>query len=141
MRIEVAAEMALETRRKLQAEARAIGISEEYISVLVDAFYIKVQSHPELGPVFNEVIQDNWAEHLRKMKLFWNSIALRTGTYQGSPMKSHRALQNAKPDHFPTWLNLFETTLQETAPNQQVVDYFMNYAHVMATRLSKAMFE
>ncbi|MBX3112336.1 MAG: group III truncated hemoglobin [Fimbriimonadaceae bacterium] len=140
MRIEVAAHQALETRAQLQEQARSIGISEEYVSVLVDAFYDKVRAHPELGPVFDEVILDHWPEHLVRMKLFWNSIALRTGTYRGNPMVAHTALTNAKPGHFPIWLDLFRQTLEETAPNPEVVDYFMGYADVMGERLSKAMF-
>lgn len=140
MRIEVASHMALETRRKLQEEARAMGVTEEYISLLVDKFYDKVRAHPELGPVFNDVILDNWPEHLHKMKLFWNSIALRTGTYSGNPMPIHKALTEAKPEHFGIWLTLWDQTLQETAPQPQVVEYFMGFANVMGERLSKAMF-
>ncbi len=131
---------ALEKRRELQQAARDIGISEEYVSTLVDTFYGKVQVHPELGPVFNNVIQDRWPEHLSKMKTFWSTIALRTGRYQGNPMKVHVALTEAKPHHFSIWLKMFEETLEETAPNQQVVEYFMEYAHTMARRLSSAMF-
>lgn len=140
MNIEVAAQQALATRRELQAEARAIGVSESYISLLVDAFYDKVQIHPELGPVFNDVIQNNWPVHLQRMKLFWNSIALRTSEYQGNPLPKHKALTEAKPEHFTIWLSLFRETLSETAPSPEVVDYFMGFADAMAARLSKAMF-
>lgn len=140
MRINVNSESALETRRRLQSEARGIGITEEYVSLLVEAFYEKVRAHPELGMVFDSVIQDHWPEHLHKMKLFWNSIALRTGTYKGNPLNVHRALTEANTGHFVIWLELFQETLRETAPNHEVVDYFMGYANSMALRLSKAMF-
>lgn len=139
MRPDISA-LALETRKRLQDEARGIGISEDYVSVLVDTFYDKVRAHPELGPVFNDVIQDNWPEHLNKMKLFWCSIVLRTGTYKGNPMAAHVALTNGKPNHFEIWLALFHETLNETAPNDQVIDYFMDFANTMALRLSTAMF-
>lgn len=140
MRIELAAQTALETRKRLQDEARAIGVSEEYISKLVTDFYVKVRAHPELGPVFDDVILDNWADHLHQMEHFWTSIALRTGTYQGNPMLVHRSLTNAHPEHFTIWLDLFEQTLLETAPSPEVVDYFMGYANSIAERLSRAMF-
>lgn len=140
MKIDVASELALETRRRLQVEARAIGVSEEYISRLVDEFYLKVRSHQELGPVFDEVVKDNWAIHLERMKVFWTSIALRTGTYRGNPLPKHKALVHAKPEHFEIWLSLFEETLLETAPNQQVVDFFLETAKSMGKRLSTARF-
>lgn len=140
MRIDVATHMALETRRQLQEQARAIGVSESYVSLLVDAFYDKVRSDPVLGPVFDDVIQDHWAEHLDRMKLFWTSIALRTGTYRGYPMPVHKALTEARPEHFDMWLDHFRSTLEETAPNQDVIDYFMEFANAMGERLSRAMF-
>lgn len=140
MRIEMAAHLAQETREQLQKEARAIGVSEEYISVLVDAFYAKVRAHAELGPVFNDAIQENWPRHMQQMKLFWNSVALRTGTYKGNPMLVHKALTSAKPEHFAIWRSLFEQTLLETAPRPEVVDYFMGFANVIGERLAKAMF-
>ncbi len=131
---------ALETRKGLQDHARSIGVSEEYVSLLVDTFYNKVRTHHELGKVFDDVIQDRWPVHLAKMKSFWGSIALRTGGYKGNPMMTHAALTEAKNGHFAIWLRLFEETLNETAPTPEVVQYFMGYANTMAARLSKAMF-
>lgn len=140
IKVQLAAQTALDTRKRLQAEAMAIGVSEEYISLLVDTFYERIRDHSELGPVFNGVIQDNWPRHLAKMKLFWSSVALRTGVYSGNPMNTHKALTQAKPEHFGMWLELFKQTLQETAPNPEVVDYFMKFANNMAQRLSSVMF-
>lgn len=140
MRIEIATQIALEKRRELQAQARSIGVSEEYISELVDTFYERVRAHPELGPVFDEVIRDNWPKHLTRMKLFWSSIALRTGKYRGNPMPVHKALTNAQPEHFVMWLDLFKQTLVDTAPTPEATEYFMGFANAMGDRLSKAMF-
>ena len=140
MTTEAALLNALETRKRLQSEARAMGITEDYITLLVDAFYGKVRAHPELGPVFDNHIQDHWPDHLARMKLFWNSIALRTGTYRGNPLPVHKALSDARSEHFQIWLDLFKETLVETAPSTGVVDQFMKYATSMADRLSKAMF-
>jgi hemoglobin len=132
--------MALETRRQLQDEARGIGISEEYIDRLVERFYEKVRADADLGPVFDAVIQDHWDEHLQKMKLFWASVALRTGTYRGRPMPMHKALTDARPEHFGIWLRLFEETLAESAPSAEARQVFMEFANSIAERLSKAMF-
>jgi hemoglobin len=140
MRLEVATEIALRKRQELQARARDIGISEPYIDRLVETFYARVRLHPHLGPIFNESIGDEWPEHLAKLKRFWTSIALRTGTYRGNPIEVHQAVSAALPEHFPLWLELFEQTLADTAPNEEVCQFFMAHAHRMAARLSSAMF-
>ena len=133
-------ELALEKRKELQQKAQEMGITEAYISCLVETFYEKVRTHAELGPVFNEVIGDRWSIHLAKMKSFWSSLALRNGTYQGRPMQAHKALTNAEPKHFNIWLTLFEETLRETAPSPGAVEYFLGFANSIAGRLQKAMF-
>ena len=56
-------------------------------------------------------------------------------------MQVHRVLKGVEPDHFVTWLRLFEETLKDTAPNSEVVDYFMTYARNMASRLQQVMFD
>lgn len=129
-----------EKRRELQDAARSIGVSEDYISELVDAFYLRVQADPDLGPVFNHVVQNRWPDHLAKMKRFWTSVALRAAIYEGEPIKAHKALTEARPEHFTTWMMLFEQTLRDTAPNADVVEYFMGFARTMSKRLQSAMF-
>lgn len=131
---------ALQKRRQLQDEVRAIGIDEAFIDRLVDTFYTKVQADPSIGYVFNNVIQDNWPVHLAKMKTFWRSVVLRTGEYDGKPIPTHQRLEKARPEHFNIWLKLFEETLIEIAPNDAVRHHFMARAHQMANRLSTAMF-
>lgn len=130
--------MRKELRRAVDPEP--LQVSEETISQLVEEFYVKVRAHPELGPYFNDIIKDHWPEHLEIMKQFWSSIALGTGAYRGHPMPIHRALPNAKPEHFTIWLQLFEETLGEVAPNGQVGAFFMGKARIMGERLSRAMF-
>ncbi|HEY3780329.1 MAG TPA: group III truncated hemoglobin [Fimbriimonadaceae bacterium] len=131
---------ALRKRQELQDSARSIGVSEAFISELVDKFYIKVRADAELGPVFDAVLKGGWESHLPNMKLFWNSVALRTGSYSGRPMEAHRRLTNAKRHHFEIWLSLFQKTLDEIAPNPQVVDFFMGHARQIGSSLQRAMF-
>ncbi len=97
--------------RRADAIARAkaaTGIDEALISDLVEAFYQRVQADPLLGPVFAERIID-WAPHLAQMKVFWGSVALATGAYQGRPMPKHMRLP-VDARHFDRWLTLFEET-------------------------------
>lgn len=86
----------------------ATGIDETLISDLVETFYQRVRADPLLGPVFAERIAD-WGPHLAQMKVFWGSVALATGAYQGRPMPKHMRLP-VDARHFDRWLALFEET-------------------------------
>lgn len=90
------------------------GLSEALLSDLVDRFYDRVRVDPLLGPVFDEKIRD-WGPHLAQMKLFWASVALGTGTYDGRPMPKHMRLP-VDAEHFDRWLALFEATARDLLP-------------------------
>ncbi len=129
-----------ERRKEIQARAAAMGINEDYISLLVDRFYHRVRAHPELGPIFEKRIGDDWGPHLAKMKSFWSSVALNSGSYSGRPVPVHKSLSEVNKSHFETWLSLFEQILKDTAPSEAVVPYFMERAHRIAESLQLAMF-
>mgnify|MGYP001030818590 FL=1 len=87
-------------------------ISLEEVKLLVDLFYGKVRKDPLLADIFNEVIQDNWPNHLEKMYRFWQTVLLKEHTYQGSPFAPHAKLPvDAK--HFDRWKQLFFETIDE----------------------------
>jgi hemoglobin len=86
-------------------------ITEEEISNLVDRFYAKVQLDPEIGPIFNEKVED-WPTHLALLKNFWSTVMLTTGRYKGDPMMTHLQLP-LEPSHFHRWLTLFAETAKE----------------------------
>lgn len=86
--------------------------SIEDIRVLVNTFYGKVQKDELLKDIFNEVIQDNWPQHLEKMVQFWQTVLLGPHTYQGSPFAPHAKLP-IEQKHFKRWLHLFSETIEE----------------------------
>lgn len=132
---------AAERRQKIQDHAASIGISEAYISQLVDTFYQRIQEDAALGPIFAKAIGSNdWAPHLVTMKNFWSSVALSTGHYSGQPVPKHKAISGLEKEHFALWLSLFEATLKETAPSPEAVPYFMERANRIAESLKLAIF-
>lgn len=131
---------AQERRAQVRAHAESIGIDEAYIAMLVDAFYTRIRAHKVLGPIFADVIGDDWDPHLSKMKDFWSSVALNTGRYSGKPVPAHQKLETVQRAHFQTWLGLFRQTLEETAATPQAVEYFMERAERIAESLQIAMF-
>lgn len=86
--------------------------NEPDIRRLVDTFYAKVNGDELLGPIFNQVAQVDWAEHLPTMYRFWGSLLLRNNSYQGQPWPKHAVLP-VNPAHFARWLSLFKHTVDE----------------------------
>ena len=135
----MSSEHALEARRKIREDAAAIGVDEAFISRLVDEFYRRVRLHPHLGPVFNGAVED-WPEHLAKLKLFWQSVALNAGVYTGRPMQTHMRVPSIEPAHFGEWLHLFEQTLRDLAEDERAVEYFMMRANRIGESLKLGLF-
>jgi hemoglobin len=135
----MSSEHALEARRKIREDAAAIGVDEAFISKLVDEFYRRVRLHPHLGPVFNGAVED-WPEHLAKLKLFWQSVALNAGVYTGRPMQAHMRVPSIEPAHFGEWLHLFEQTLRDLAEDERAVEYFMMRANRIGESLKLGLF-
>lgn len=131
---------AQERRKVIQHNAHNIGINDAFISDLVDTFYKHIRGHDRLGPIFNDVIGENWTTHLCKMKAFWSSVAMNSGTYSGQPVPVHKQLTNVLETDFDIWLNLFEKTLIEIAPHDDIIPYFMERARRIAQSLKLAMF-
>ena len=137
---EIKAKPAPERRANIIRQAEAIGINHDFISLLVDEFYSRIRLHPVLGPIFENAIEDRWDQHLAKLKLFWQSVALNAGVYSGNPVAEHAKLSTIEPQHFSLWLALFDETLKDTAPNEEARDYFMERANRIATSLQWSVF-
>lgn len=127
-------------RERAEAETRTIGVDEAFIGVLVESFYGRVLTHPDLGPVFDARLAGRWPEHMEKMKSFWSAVAFRSGTYVGKPVQAHLGVANMSPELFPKWLELFAATLDEVAPNNQAKAWFMATAQRIAQSLTLALF-
>ncbi len=88
-------------------------ITADQISALVDCFYDKIRANERLGPIFNTRINDNWPEHLDKMKKFWRSVLQKTGEYKGRPLPPHATLTDVISEDYRIWLDLFRETARE----------------------------
>ncbi len=86
--------------------------TEDDIKTLVDSFYEKVNADPLLAPIFNQVAEVDWAEHLPNMYDFWSSLLFRTTRYEGRPWPKHAVLPVNAP-HFSRWVALFKQTVDE----------------------------
>jgi hemoglobin len=82
------------------------------VALLVDRFYGKVRVDALLGPIFSDVVQDDWPAHMATLYSFWETMLLGTGTYKGAPYPKHAVLPVEK-GHFDRWLELFLATVDE----------------------------
>src|SRR3569833_3409062 len=95
--------------------------TEEDIKLLVDSFYQKVNADDLLGPIFNDLAQVNWAEHLPTMYRFWGALLLRNNSYQGQPWPKHAVLP-VNTAHFSRWLGHFKQTVDEHFTGPKAVE-------------------
>lgn len=83
------------------------------LRVLVDAFYARIRADEELGPIFNDAI-DDWPEHLGKLADFWSSVMLTSGRYKGQPVPAHaKHRDRITPALFDRWLDIWTQTTDE----------------------------
>jgi hemoglobin len=107
-------------------------LDDSLIMKLMHAFYAKVRVDPLLGPIFDARIQD-WEPHLARIGDFWSAVMLRSGRYQGQPMRLHLPLP-IDATHFDRWLELFEGTAREVC-SAAVAERFIQRARTIGRSL------
>lgn len=91
-------------------------MDEADIQPLVERFYARVRTDPELGPVFAAVVHD-WPDHYRRLTDFWSSVMLASGRYKGNPVALHmRHAEFLTAQRFERWLALWQATSNEMLP-------------------------
>jgi hemoglobin len=105
------------------------------IAEMVRRFYADVAQDELLGPMFNDVAQVDWSEHLPKLTAFWCRALLGLQGYVGNPYRAHAEVNAAVPfqvAHFERWLGLFSETLDEwEGPNvDRALELAANVARV-----------
>ena len=88
-------------------------IEETQLPALLNRFYGRVRQDADLGPVFNDAVE-NWPHHMERLSEFWSSVMLTTGRYKGNPMMKHLVhAERITPEMFKRWLALWEQTTGE----------------------------
>jgi hemoglobin len=114
-------------------------VSEQQIRRLVDRFYEKVRADPDLGPIFERALQDDWGRHLQKMYDFWSSVMLTTGRYKGEPVTVHNRIDGMEIWLFDRWLALFGESCAEVL-DDETAGLFWRKAVRIAESLKLALF-
>lgn len=77
---------------------------------LVVDFYREVVFDDLLAPVFGEVAEVDWAEHIPKLINYWCQVLLREPGYDGFILAPHRAVHESSAfdvGHFDRWYTLW----------------------------------
>lgn len=84
------------------------------VDEMVRRFYGDVAQDELLGPLFNDVAQVDWSEHIPKLAQFWKRALLDLPGYEGNPFQQHLHVHQQspfRPEHFDRWLTLFNENL------------------------------
>lgn len=111
-------------------------ITDTMIATLVRRFYERARGDALIGPIFMGAVED-WDEHIANITDFWSSVMLRTGRYQGRPMRPHLILP-LEPQHFDRWLSLFEETAAEICAAPDIAAAFIVRARRIADSFEMA---
>ncbi|WP_421368066.1 DUF1971 domain-containing protein [Agrobacterium tumefaciens] len=110
----------------------------EDIMPVLSLFYARVRRDPDLGPVFNTVVED-WTEHLQRLEDFWSSLMLTSGRYKGNPVAMHVIhAHQIQPHMFARWLQLWKETTDDMVPAIVALEMQTKAARI-ADRLNRAM--
>ncbi|MDQ0396210.1 group III truncated hemoglobin [Labrys monachus] len=111
-------------------------VTEAMIATLVHTFYARVRADDLIGPLFDARVGD-WDDHLAKLCAFWSSIVLRTGRYDGRPLRPHLSMP-LQGRHFDRWLDLFERTALDVLGRQAAL-LFIDRARRIADSFDMAV--
>lgn len=120
-------------------------ITKENIKPMLDRFYSQVLKDELVADFFiqrlgDEMISDEWQDHLELLTNFWASIILHDNSYKGRPIQPHIHMQGLQKETFQRWLKLFFETLdkcytQKDATifkkhSQMIANNFIRFLHL-----------
>jgi hemoglobin len=109
---------------------------------LVVAFYREIVFDDLLAPVFGEVAEVDWAEHIPKLVDYWCRVLLGEVGYAGHLLDAHRHVHRQAPfapGHFDRWYGLWVDTVRAgwSGPvADRAVQHSARIATVLAHRLA-----
>jgi hemoglobin len=90
--------------------------SREDILVLMKSFYQKLLNDSTISYIFTDVAKIDLEAHLPILVDFWDMVLFQSDTYRKNALQLHMHLHKQspfKPQHFYTWLNYFNQTVDE----------------------------
>ena len=113
-----------------------------HVHDLVVVFYREIVFDEVLEPIFGEVAEVDWVEHLPRLIDYWCSILFGTENPTGSVTKAHRRLHDLAPierEHCDRWFALWCSSVDQgwEGPNAERIKH---YAGALMAGLAKRVF-
>jgi len=83
---------------------------------MVVAFYRELVMDDLLGPIFEEVAEVDWSEHIPQLIDYWCRVLLGDRSYRGAILVAHRHVHDQLPfttEHFDRWYGMFASSVDE----------------------------
>lgn len=112
------------------------------VNDLVIAFYREVMFDDLLQPVFEEVAEVDWAEHILRLIDYWCWILLGQEGDRGALTRTHRSLhqlQPIEPEHCDRWFALWQQVVR-TRFAGAIADRAVAHARRLMTGLAAHVF-
>jgi hemoglobin len=107
--------------------------SRTEIHNLVVAFYRAVVFDDVVGPVFEEVAEVDWAEHIPKLIDYWCRVLLGEPGYDGVMLAAHQHVHDIEPlrlEHVDRWYSLWVDAVDDTWAGPLADDAKAHAAHM-----------
>lgn len=115
------------------------GLSHAAIKDLVALFYARIREDAVLGPVFTDIIGEEWSTHLEKVAAFWRYATRLDRTYDARNfMLSHTRHMRIQASLLPRWLMIFRKSARD-ACTEEAADHLIDIAERMAVSLEMSL--
>lgn len=120
-------------------KANFVGITKPVVRLVITAFYEKVKRDELLGPVFADIVGDNWDAHVEKVCSFWFYVTrLDLGYAARNFVPAHTRHLSIKSSLLPQWLLLFRETAKKNCTSE-MAEVFIDIAERMAVSLEMSL--
>lgn len=112
------------------------------VNDLVIAFYREIMFDDLLQPVFEEVAEVDWPEHILNLIDYWCWILLGTKGFRGSVTRTHRHLHGLQPiesEHCDRWFSLWRETIEHRFSGP-LADKAVAHAETLMAGMAKHVF-
>ncbi len=109
---------------------------------LVTIFYREIVFDELLEPMFSEVAEVDWVNHIPKLIDYWCWILLGTDGYPGAVTRTHRHLhqmQAIEPAHCDRWFTLWVACIDERWAGPYA-EHAKRHAQTLMTGMAKRIF-
>lgn len=118
-------------------------ISRAEIHDLVVDFYREVVFDDLLAPIFGEIAEVDWSQHIPRLIDYWCRILLREGSYVGAVTAAHRhlhGLEPIRPEHCDRWYELWAKSV-DARWGGPTADRAKGHAASLMAGMAKRVFE